>query len=137
MAPTGRSPYETSDVVPYGAGERRLRLPAGLGEAEKAAFLDLVTSTDPKQFRAADLPLLARWSELCVMAEKAAKALASEGMVIDGRASPWIGIHQMATKNLSVLALRLRLGPQSRMARTPKAIPLGWLLRAHESGEPR
>ena len=69
------------------------------------------------------MPLLCRWSELCVMAEKAVEAMRTEGMIVEGKASPWVGIHQSATKGLNVLALRLRLGPQSRMARTPKTIP--------------
>jgi hypothetical protein len=38
----------------------------------------------------------------------------------DGRVSPWFVIHQQATKSLSGLALRLRLGPQSRALKAPK-----------------
>jgi hypothetical protein len=124
MAKTGRQPYETTDVVPFGIGDSRLRPPATLGEPEKRAFLDLVTTTDPKQFRASDLPLLCRWAELTVMAEQAASELAAGSMVTaDGKVSPWFTIHQMATKSLSGLALRLRLGPQSRTPKAPKTKP--------------
>jgi hypothetical protein len=55
------------------------------------------------------------------MAEEAAAALAERGMVTaDGKISAWFTIHQQATKTVAMLALRLRLGPQSRAPRTPK-----------------
>jgi hypothetical protein len=42
----------------------------------------------------------------------------------DGKMSPWVSIHQTATKTLSGLALRLRLGPQSRMrTQSKKTVP--------------
>ena len=124
MAGTGRKPFETTDVVPFGAGNERLRPPPSLREPEKQAFLDLVTTTDPKQFRPSDLPLLCRWAELTVMAEKAAGELQAGGTVTaDGRVSPWFAIHQQATKSLTGLALRLRLGPQSRTPKAPKTKP--------------
>jgi hypothetical protein len=44
MAGTGRKPFETTDVVPFGAGNERLRPPPSLREPEKQAFLDLVTT---------------------------------------------------------------------------------------------
>jgi hypothetical protein len=59
MAKTGRKPYETSDVVAYmGSESRRLRPPTHLGPRERAVFLDLVTSVDPRQFRNSDIALL-------------------------------------------------------------------------------
>jgi len=63
------------------------------------------------------------------MAEQAAGELAASGMVTaDGKVSPWFTIHQQATKALSNLALRLRLGPQSRALKAPKrrAQPLSY-----------
>ena len=124
MAGTGRKPFETTDVVPFGAENERLRPPPSLAEPAKRAFLDLVTTTDPRQFRASDLPLLCRWAELTVMAEQAAGELQAGGMVTaDGRVSPWFTIHQHATKGLTGLALRLRLGPQSRTPKAPKTKP--------------
>jgi hypothetical protein len=88
MAKTGRNPYETTDVTPYhGDWTRRLRPPESLGARERAVFLDLVTSTDPRQFRASDLPLLCRYAELVVLAEQAAGELAACGVVIEGKPS--------------------------------------------------
>jgi phage terminase small subunit len=73
--------------------------------------------------------LLCRWAELTVMAEQAAGELQASGMVTaDGKVSPWFSIHQQATKSLNALALRLRLGPQSRARKAPKtlAAPLSY-----------
>jgi len=117
----GRRPYTTTDVTPYGSGSARVRPPAELGEPETRAFLDLVTACPATQFTRADIPLLARWAELTVMCEQARGELAVQGMVTaDGKVSPWFSIHAQATKALSGLALRLRLGPQSRAQRAPK-----------------
>src|SRR5262245_51384333 len=44
MPRTGRQPYATTDVLPFGTGTRRLRPPDGLSDTAKAAFLDLVTT---------------------------------------------------------------------------------------------
>ena len=99
----------------------RLRPPASLSEPQKAAFLDLVTACPATQFEPSDIPLLVRWCELCVMAESANVELQASGMLApDGKPSPWFRIHLEATKALSGLALRLRLGPQSRTPKAPK-----------------
>jgi phage terminase small subunit len=121
MAKTGRKPFESVEVVPYGYENRRLRPPEHLGQAEKRAFLDLVLSCPVSQFRSADVPLLCRWAELTVMAEVAMGEMTATGMVTaDGKVSAWVTIHEKATKGLAVLALRLRLGPQSRARKAPK-----------------
>jgi phage terminase small subunit len=125
MAATGRRPYESTDVAPYGAGSGRLRPPATLGELERRAFVDLVTTVPAGQFTASDLPLLCRWAELTVICEQARGELAAQGMVVTddkgkASASPWFSIYAQAVKALSGLCLRLRLGPQSRSFKAPK-----------------
>ena len=123
MAGTGRKPFATYDVQPFGVWER-LKPPGSLGEPERRAFLDLICSVPAGQFRESDLPLLCRWAEATVQAEVAASELQASGMVTaDGRVSPWFSIHQQATKSLTMLALRLRLGPQSRADKAPKTLP--------------
>ena len=121
MPRTGRQPYATTDVLPFGTGTRRLRPPDGLSDAAKAAFLDLVTTCPADQFQPSDMPLLCRWAELSVMCEAASVELQASGMLgADGKPSPWFVIYQQATKSLSALALRLRIGPQSRMQKAPR-----------------
>jgi hypothetical protein len=68
-------------------------------------------------FKASDLPLICRWAETAAIAERAALAMEHTNNLVtpDGKQSPWFLIHQACTKTLSGLALRLRLGPQSRM----------------------
>ena len=124
MAGTGRKPYTTTDVVPWHQGNPRLRPPESLAPREKQAFLHLVTTTPLAQFQPCDLPLMCRWAEATVQAEVAAAELAAHGMVTpDGKISAWFSIHQQATKTLNQLALRLRLGPQSRASKAPKTQP--------------
>jgi phage terminase small subunit len=118
--PRGRRPFETTDIVPYGGDSRRLRPPEALGEAAKRVFLDVVLSYPRTQFQPADVPMLARYAEACVMAEEAAGKLAAEGAVKDGVVSPWFRVHQQACKTMAGLAMRLRLGPQSRARQAPK-----------------
>jgi|RhiMetdeSRZDD1v2_1073273.scaffolds.fasta_scaffold735587_3 hypothetical protein len=121
MARTGRQPYTVTDVTPYGSGSGRLRPPATLGEPERRAFVDLVTTAPAGQFQPSDLPLLCRWAELTVMCEQARGELAAQGMVTaDGKPSAWFSVYQQSVKALSGLALRLRLGPQSRAFKAPK-----------------
>jgi phage terminase small subunit len=122
-----RRPFITTDVLP--SWERRLSPPACLGEHERLAFVDLVASTPLGQFEASDLPLICRWCEASVMAEKAATELREHGMVVmtkeGSKPSPWFAIHQQACKTLKDLALRLKLSPQSRHHKAPKSLPSG------------
>jgi phage terminase small subunit len=119
----GRSPYVTIDL-PYDSPNRRIRPPDSLGDLEKQVFRDLVAACPADQFRKSDVGLLARWSELSVMAEQAAFEMTHNGRVTsDGKVSPWLSIYTQAVKGLNGLALRLRLGPQSRASKAPKSLP--------------
>jgi hypothetical protein len=116
MPGTGRKPYETIDaVVPFGRG--RLQPPDRLSDDARRHFADLIGSVASGHFKPADLPLICRWAETAALAERAALAMEHPNNVVtpDGKMSPWVTIHQQCVKTLSGLALRLRLGPQSRM----------------------
>ena len=124
MAVKGRSPYATYDVHSFDTPNPRIRPPDSLSELEKRVFRALVSACPADQFRKSDIGLLARWSELSVMAQEAAFEMTTHGRVTpDGKVSPWFSIYTQATKQLSGLALRLRLGPQSRVAKAPKTLP--------------
>jgi hypothetical protein len=112
-------------MAPFGVGveNRRLRAPDCLGELQKRAFLDLVSSCPAGQFRKCDLSLLCRWAELTIMAEEAAFQLQQGGMVVDGKPSPWFTIHRDATRELRSLSQRLQLGPRGRTPKAPKIKP--------------
>ena len=120
MAGTGRKPYVTHDVTPFDASDDRLKPPDSLGPAEKRVFWSLITQVPVTQFQPADLPLICRWCELTVVADRAAAEMTTGNLVENGLPSPWIAIHEKATKQLIALSLRLRLSPQSRMDKAPK-----------------
>ena len=124
MAGKGRQPYATYGVHSFDSPNPRIRPPDSLSELEKRVFRALVSACPADQFRKSDIGLLARWSELSVMAQEAAFEMTTHGRVTpDGKVSPWFSIYTQATKQLSGLALRLRLGPQSRVAKAPKTLP--------------
>jgi phage terminase small subunit len=119
---SGRQPYSTTDIAPYGAGLRRLRPPASLSKPAKAAFVDLVVNMPAGHFEPADVVLMTRWCELSVMCETASGELETSSNMVDadGKPSPWLRVYLDCTKTLSGLALRLRLGPQSRAFKASK-----------------
>src|SRR6516225_4878524 len=118
----GRPPHETTDITPFGAESGRLRPPDCLGELQRRAFVDLVTSCPAAQFRRCDLSLLCRWAELTVIAEQAAFELQQQGIVVEGKPSPWFAIHRDATRELRALSQRLQLGPRGRTPKAPKTV---------------
>ena len=117
--------YDTDDVLEFdGRATRRLHPPKRLSGRAKAIFIETVSGCDPRHFRSSDLHLLERYAEAMALSEQAAAMLAEEGSVVDGKVSSWFLVHQGATKTASGLALRLRLGPQSRAPRAPKTEPV-------------
>ena len=122
----GRPPHETTDLAPFGVENRRLRPPDCLGELQRKAFIDLVTSCPTSQFHRCDLPLLCRWAELTIMAEQAAFELQQGGMVVNtkegSKVSPWFAIHRDVTRELRALSQRLQLGPRGRTPKAPKTV---------------
>jgi len=115
----GRKPFETTEVA-----RRRLQPPDCLGELQKQAFIDLVTSCPASQFRQCDVALLCRWAELTVIAEQAAFEMQQQGMVTDkGKPSPWFVILRDATRELRQLSQRLQIGPRARTPKAPKTLP--------------
>jgi hypothetical protein len=116
----GRRPFTTIETGSWGG---RLEPPASLGPLERKAFVDLVGACPLQQFQSCDAPLLSRWAELELQAQQAAAELRANGMVVAGKLSPWLSVHAQAVKGQSLLALRLRLGPQSRLQKAPKSLP--------------
>jgi phage terminase small subunit len=110
--------YEVPVVVDV--GRIRVQPPGHLGETEVQRFADLVASCDPQHFRDSDVPLLARYIEADVLAERAAAELRANGAVIDGRPSPWLTVQEKAVRAMVALSLRLRLAPSARL--DPKTV---------------
>jgi phage terminase small subunit len=88
--------------------------PASLSEPEREMFATIVAGCDAGHFRQTDLPLLSRYCEAAVLAERAALELRN-GAVVDGKPSPWIVIQEKCVRAMVSLSMRLRLSPQSRI----------------------
>jgi phage terminase small subunit len=125
MVKSGPENPQTTEVVPFFGAERRLRPPDSLPDAARRAFINVVSSHPASHFKAGDLELVCRYAEAAAVAEEAAFQMAQPGgmVTVDGKLSPWVGIHQSMTKSLNALALRLRLGPQSRAFKQSKKAP--------------
>jgi P27 family predicted phage terminase small subunit len=126
MAKTGRrSAAELAVARPTG-GFTRLRPPSDLGKQEAAVWREIVLTCDEKHFQASDAPLLIRYCQNVVLAQRAAAALEREGAVVAGRVNPWLTVGEKCDRALVALSMRLRISPQARMRRegtVPKGPP--------------
>ncbi|MGY8677105.1 hypothetical protein Q2941_04730 [Bradyrhizobium sp. UFLA05-153] len=95
-----------------------MKPPSNLSPAERAAFLDIVNNTAPTHFQMSDLPLLCRYAEAIVLAERAAKELRGNA-VVNGKASPWLVVQEKSLRAIVALSMRLRLSPQGRRPNNP------------------
>jgi hypothetical protein len=96
-----------------------------MADDARQLFLDVVLANDPRYFQPSDLALLCRYAEANALAARAAAALLKVGPIVnsDNKASGWLAVHAAATKEVSALAIRLRLSPQARQPNTPKRTP--------------
>jgi phage terminase small subunit len=95
--------------------------PASLSEPAKAVFLDLVSTCDPEHFEASDVTLLGQYCEASALATRAAATVQA-----DPENAKALAVWEKATRTMSGLALRLRLGPQSRREKAKVERPLTW-----------
>lgn len=96
----------------------RLVPPQTLSAPESKLFRMIVAAVGSDHFTRADAPLLVEYARATCLADQAAVALAADGAVVDGRASPWIVVQEKCVRSMTALAARLRLCPQSRLDRT-------------------
>jgi phage terminase small subunit len=114
MAKSGPETPQTAEVVSFGV-DRRLRAPDSLGDSARRAFIEIVASHAASHFKPSDLTVLCRYAELVALAERSACELERDGVVLaDGSLSKWFTVHSTVTKQIGVLAGRLRIGPSSR-----------------------
>jgi phage terminase small subunit len=92
-----------------------VRPPPNLSEAARAAFVELVAGCEPRHFEQSDVTLLARYAVATVLAEGAEATLQEHPD--DTKA---LAVWEKSVRTMSGLALRLRLGPQSRRERAAK-----------------
>jgi phage terminase small subunit len=103
-------------VVNVDGTPSRLEPPPSLSAAERVVFANIVAFCDADHFRMTDAPLLCRYAEAVVLAEKAAQELRRHGAVMkNGRVSGWITVQEKSVRALVSLSMRLRLSPQARL----------------------
>ena len=100
------------NVVPV--TPQRLRPPAKLNEAQRAAFLDIVGSSPPTQFAPSDMPLLVGLARAIVAEDLAVAHLEREGTVIEGKLNAWAVAKEKSHKEIIALTHKLRLSPAAR-----------------------
>ncbi len=131
------------EITPASPRSNRLRPPPTLSEPERNLFVAIVGNCSHDHFRASDLPLLSRYCEASVLAERAAQQL-RDAPVINGKPSPWLAVREKATRELVALSMRLRLSPQARSkghalpakSRTdPGGLGVGWWQLQNEDGD--
>ena len=121
MAQRGRVPAAALSIVPRPDGQpERLKPPSNLTEAERAAFVSVVSACDRRHFVASDMPLVAAYARAIVSDELAAKMLREQGQVVNGKPNPWLVVKEKAHREMIALSLRLRLSPQGRAQHPPK-----------------
>jgi hypothetical protein len=89
--------------------------PASLSEPAKAIFAEIVGCCDVDHFQQADVHLLAAYATAAALVERCEPHL--QGDDDKPPDSKWVSTWREANKSMSNLALRLRLGPQSRRER--------------------
>jgi hypothetical protein len=121
----------------------RLRPPLSLAEPEAKLFKQIISNCAHDHFRQSDLPLLCRYVEASILAERAAQQL-RDAPVVDGKPSPWLPVREKATRELVALSMRLRLSPQARAKghalpvkpRTnPGGLGVGWWQLQDDDGD--
>jgi phage terminase small subunit len=84
-----------------------------LAEPEAKLFKQIISNCGHDHFRQSDLPLLCRYCEAAVLAERAAQEL-REAPVVNRKPSPWLYVREKATREMVALSMRLKLSPQAR-----------------------
>jgi hypothetical protein len=83
--------------------------------AVRRIFLELVAAEPADHFRPGDAPLVEQHAQAILLARQAYDKLATEGPVIDAKASPWLVVLEKAHRSSVALSGRLSLAPQARM----------------------
>jgi phage terminase small subunit len=99
-----------------------LRPPSSLSKPEAELFDQIVGNCSQDHFKKSDLPLLARYCEASILAERAAAELRSSP-IIGGKVSPWLLVQEKSVRTLTALSMRLRLSPQARKGHNPLSPP--------------
>jgi phage terminase small subunit len=113
MPQPGRKSAAALATRPASQRASRLRPPVSLAETEASLFKQIIADCTFDHFQPSDLPLLTRYCESSILAERAAAELRASP-VIGGKPSPWLYVREKSVRDLVALSMRLRLSPQAR-----------------------
>ena len=106
----------------------RIRTPERLTGVPRKVFAELVAGVPADHFRPGDAPLLECYAETIALAREAAEMLRADGVVVEGRPSPWLAVLDRAHRAAVPMAKGLRLAPSTREPlKTVKPGPAGSL----------
>lgn len=88
--------------------------PVFLSNQAKAIFKSTIQATKEDNLKQIDMPLLATFSQVYSNVIDASEHLNSEGLVIDGKASPYERILNKEVQQLRALAVELGFTPNTR-----------------------
>jgi phage terminase small subunit len=91
------------------------KAPPGLPRGAQTLWRRIMATTPEDQFRAADLPLLALFCRVSLLAGEAVAHLEQGQVDAGGKVSPWVRISSDHSKTLAALSAKLRLAPSSRL----------------------
>lgn len=88
--------------------------PAFLSNSAKEIFKSTIAATKEDNLKQIDMPLLATFSQVYANVVEASEHLNSEGLVIDGKTSPYERILNKEVQQLRSLAVELGFTPNTR-----------------------
>src|SRR6516225_3093476 len=130
----GRKSAAALAITPPAPRITRLRQPPSLAEPEAKLFKQIIANCGHDHFQQSDLPLLCRYVEASILAERTAEQL-REAPAVDGKPSAWLVVQEKSVRTRTALSMRLRPSPQARSkghslpakARTdPGGLGIGW-----------
>lgn len=88
--------------------------PAFLDDSAKDIFKSMLEATKEENLKQIDLPLLASFSQVYANIIDATKHINKEGLVVDGKASPYERMFNKEVQQLRALAVELGFTPNTR-----------------------
>ncbi len=116
MGTRGRTSTAETAVVDFAEVRATMLRPSEDATQEvKTLFHQIISSAPADHFRKQDEPLVEQYAQAVALSRAAFLKLQREGVVNNGKASPWVSILEKAHKSSIALSTKLRLSPQSRI----------------------
>lgn len=111
----GRKSAAAQSIAHMVDGSRRIRPRADDPADVQGITAELIAACDPDHFAEQDWPILSSYARSILLERQAYEYLALEGVVVAGKANPWLVVAEKAGRQLIACSMRLRLAPMSRL----------------------